>query len=186
MDVLRHTNSDIMRVFMATFETLMADEENTIRGLTYVFYAKGVTLAHVQIWSPSDAAKIFGTCEKNLAIRHRDINLVNLPFGVWAIVEFLKSLLSSKIRNRISTHSDLVKVAKKLGIDSVPVELGGTADLSMAVMAKAWSQALLENRDYLLGLDEIGLMTEDLSLKEDSTSENKPAPSYWSYLVGGK
>eukprot|EP00094_Tigriopus_californicus_P006054 TCALIF_05830-PA protein Name:"Similar to TTPA Alpha-tocopherol transfer protein (Homo sapiens)" AED:0.41 eAED:0.41 QI:0/-1/0/1/-1/1/1/0/164 len=164
----------------------MADEENTIRGLTYVFYAKGVTLAHVQIWSPSDAAKIFGTCEKNLAIRHRDINLVHLPFGVWAVVEFLKSLLSSKIRNRISTHSDDVKVARKLGIDAVPVELGGSADLSMALMAKAWAQTLLENRDYLLEMDAISLKTKHPAPLEESLGLKKPSTSYWSYLVGGK
>ena len=41
IDLSRHTNSDVMRVMMSHIETLMEDEENQIRGITYLFYLKG-------------------------------------------------------------------------------------------------------------------------------------------------
>ena len=74
-DPENQSKSEIMRAFMITLESLMMDEENQIRGLTYIFYCKGLTFSHVGIWTPSEAARLFGTCEKNLAVRHRDINL---------------------------------------------------------------------------------------------------------------
>ena len=41
IDLDRHTNSDVMRLFMAVYESLVRDEENQIRGFTYIFYCEG-------------------------------------------------------------------------------------------------------------------------------------------------
>jgi len=105
MDPSRHTNADVMRALLATFETLMECEENQIRGVTVVIYAKGLGYSHLGIWTPADAARLFGTCEKNLPVRHKDINLVHLPFAMWAVVEFVKQFLTTKIKERISSIS---------------------------------------------------------------------------------
>ena len=40
-DIELFTNNDIMKIFMATLEYLLQDEENQIRGFTYIFYCKG-------------------------------------------------------------------------------------------------------------------------------------------------
>ena len=41
IDLEKHTNSDVMRLFMAVYESLVRDEENQIRGFTYIFYCDG-------------------------------------------------------------------------------------------------------------------------------------------------
>ena len=132
-------------------QALLEEEENQIRGFTYIFDCSGLTLAHLSIWSPQEVAKVFSICEKNLPMRHRDINLLMLPFPMWAVFEFCKTLLSSKIRKRFSVHSSLEKLATKLGsADILPKEYGGRVDL--AKMTKRWVGELTERRNSLLGI----------------------------------
>ena len=48
---------------MATIETLFVmDEETQIKGLSYIFYCKGLTLAHTTLFSPID----MGRCSNNI------------------------------------------------------------------------------------------------------------------------
>ena len=47
-----------MRAMMATIETLFVmDEETQIKGLSYIFYCKGLTLAHTTLFSPIDMGR---------------------------------------------------------------------------------------------------------------------------------
>ena len=58
-DASKYTSSDIMRAMMVTIETLFVmDEETQIKGLSYIFYCKGLTLAHTTLFSPIDMGKI--------------------------------------------------------------------------------------------------------------------------------
>ena len=97
---------------------------------------------------------MFSICEKNLPMKHRDINLLMLPFPMWAVFEFCKTLLSGKIRKRFSVHSSLGKLVTKLGgADVLPKEYGGTVPL--ADMTKMWMEELGKKREVLLGKLEI-------------------------------
>ena len=97
---------------------------------------------------------MFSICEKNLPMRHRDINLLMLPFPMWAVFEFCKTLLSSKIRKRFSVHSSLDKLVTKLGgADILPQEYGGRE--SLVDMTKEWAAELQERRSSLLGKGDV-------------------------------
>ena len=53
-----YSSSDIMQAVMATIETLfIMDEETQIKGLSYIFYCKGLTLSHARLFSPLDMGK---------------------------------------------------------------------------------------------------------------------------------
>ena len=56
-----------------TFETLLNDEENQVRGFTYIFDEKD------PIWTPSEVSKAFSCCERALPMRHKDIHFLHLP-----------------------------------------------------------------------------------------------------------
>jgi hypothetical protein len=114
-----------------------------------------MTLSHAAIWTPSDAALLFRHCEKTLPIRHRDINLVGLPFTLWAVMEFSKSLLSSKIKERITIFSEETKLARKVNAAILPKEMGGS--VPMRVMAAQWRDKVVANRRRLLALDDMDL-----------------------------
>ena len=51
------------------------------------------------MWHPQDAYYLFVDCEKSLPVRHADINMVRLPIVIWFVLEFVKKLLSKKIRH---------------------------------------------------------------------------------------
>ena len=64
-DPTKYNSSDIMRAVMATVETLfIMDEETQIRGLSYIFYCKGLTFSHARLFSPLDMGKYqqYHTC----------------------------------------------------------------------------------------------------------------------------
>ena len=130
-------------------QTLLHDEENQIRGFSYVFDCTGLTLAHLSIWTPAECSRVLSICDKNLPMRHKDINLVNLPFPMWAVFEFCKTLLSDKIRRRFSVMSSFEKLSLKFPGDLLPSEYGGAG--SLEEMAASWASVVADHRQSLLG-----------------------------------
>lgn len=84
-----------------------------------------MTLAHCGMWTGGEAAKAFRICEKNLPMRHQDMNLVHLSFGLWAVIEFVKQFLSAKLKGRIFSLADDDKMAEKFDYNMLPLEFGG-------------------------------------------------------------
>jgi len=120
-----------LKAHIITFEALLEEEEDQLRGFTYIFDCSGLSLSHLSIWSPAEVGRVFGICEKNLPMRHRDINLLMLPFPMWAVFEFCKTLLSDKIRKRFCTHSNMSRMQEKLRDSSMlPQEYGGSVPLA--------------------------------------------------------
>ena len=63
VDPSRHTPEQVIRTNLMTFETLLEDEENQIRGFTYLYDQKGIGFSHVLMWSPSQVSHMIGCCE---------------------------------------------------------------------------------------------------------------------------
>merc|ERR1712218_700570 len=150
-DPTKYTTSDMMRAHVMTFETLLANEENQVRGFTYVFDEKAVSWSHLSIWTPSEVSKAFSCCERALPMRHRDINFLNLPWTMSLIFQFAKSLLSEKIRSRFKTHSGLESLQKSVNTSTLPLEYGGTKPVKECI--QSWKAELEDHRASLLDLD---------------------------------
>jgi len=165
-DPTKYTTSDMMRAHVMTFETLLNDEENQVRGFTYVFDEKAVSWSHLSIWTPSEVSKAFSCCERALPMRHRDINFLNLPWTMSLIFQFAKSLLSEKIRNRFKTHSSIESLQRSVDPSFLPEEYGGTKSVEECI--KSWKIELEQNRSSLLELDQLkidnGPVGEQLAL----------------------
>ncbi|KAK8745139.1 hypothetical protein OTU49_000472, partial [Cherax quadricarinatus] len=130
MDPTRFNTSHQIRSMQVGCESLLEDEENQVRGFTYIFDEKDVGLAILTLWSPSDVAKVFSCCEKSIPMRHKEIHIVNLPTALHAIFEFAKTLLSDKIKNRFQIHSDEAKLRKSVPVRILPKEYGGTIPMA--------------------------------------------------------
>ena len=48
----------------------------------------------------------FSIFQKTIPMRHKEIHFMNLPPAVHAIFEFVKTLLSDKIKNRFQVFTD--------------------------------------------------------------------------------
>ena len=68
MDPNRFTASDQMRSMLVGFESLIEDEENQVRGFTYIFDEKELGLSIITLWTPSDVSKAFQCCEVRQAV----------------------------------------------------------------------------------------------------------------------
>lgn len=163
MDPSRHTTADQVRATMIGLESLLEDEENQVRGFTYIFDEKDVGLAILSLWSPSEVSKAFQCCEKTIPARHKEIHFVNLPTALFAIFEFAKTLLSDKIKNRFQVHNDETKLKKKIPIRILPKEYGGT--VPMAEMIKMYKKELTAVRSRLLMMDQMHIMKKPKTKK---------------------
>jgi len=150
-DPSKYDTSAMMRAHVMTFETLLNDEENQVRGFTYIFDEKEVSWSHLSIWTPSEVSKAFSCCERALPMRHRDINFLNLPWTMSLIFQFAKSLLSEKIRSRFKTHSSLESLQRSVSPCILPEEYGGS--LSVQECINSWRKELEAARHTVLGLD---------------------------------
>jgi len=150
-DSSRYTVSDLMRTHVMTFETLLNDEENQVRGFTYIFDEKDVSWSHISMWTPSEVSKAFSCCERALPMRHKDIHFLHLPWTMSLIFQFAKSLLSDKIRNRFKTHSNLEHLQKSVEPSILPAEYGGSVSTKDCIIS--WKKELEENRASVLELD---------------------------------
>jgi len=162
-----YSTSDMMRAHVMTFETLLNDEENQVRGFTYVFDEKSVSWSHLSIWTPSEVSKAFSCCERALPMRHRDINFLNLPWTMSLIFQFAKSLLSEKIRSRFKTHTNLESLQRSVDPRILPKEYGGLTPVADCIAS--WRQELEANRSVVRGLDTLKVdtaapVTEQLAL----------------------
>merc|ERR1712079_699494 len=152
-DSSKYTVSDLMRAHVMTFETLLTDEENQVRGFTYIFEEKDVSWSHISIWTPSEVSKAFSCCERALRMRHKDIHFLHLPWTMNLIFQFAKSLLSEKIRNRFKTHSSLDSLQRSVNTSILPAEYGGTKPIQDCITS--WKTELEQSRNSLLELDQL-------------------------------
>lgn len=51
-DPHKHTNSDMTKVHMITYEVLMEDEESQVMGFTHIADISHASPTHATIWSP--------------------------------------------------------------------------------------------------------------------------------------
>jgi len=153
-DANRFNTSDMMRAHIMTFETLLNDEENQVKGFTYVMDEKCVSWSQISIWTPSEVSKAFSCCERALPMRHREIHFLNLPWTMSLIFQFAKSLLSEKIRKRFQTHSSIESLGKEVDLSILPEEYGG-GGRSLQQCVDLWKQELEANRSSLLELDQL-------------------------------
>ncbi|KAK3878038.1 hypothetical protein Pcinc_017298 [Petrolisthes cinctipes] len=155
MDPTRFTTSDQMRSMQVGFESLLEDEENQVRGFTYIFDEKDLGLSLITLWSPSEVAKAFQCCEKTIPMRHKEIHIVNLPTALMAVFEFAKTLLSDKIKSRFQMHSEDAKLRKAVPARLLPREYGGT--VPMEEMIKMYKKELEAVRPRVLMLDQMNI-----------------------------
>lgn len=154
LDASKFTAADVMRVHLLTFEGLLIDEECQINGVTYIMDEVNTNWSHITIWTPSEVTKAFSCSEKSIPIRHRQINFIGLPWIMGIVFRFAKSLLSTKLRKRLFTWTDIDKVKEFIPANILPNEYGGEGG-SVEQMVEEWQKELEERREQILALESI-------------------------------
>lgn len=100
-DPYKYTSAQMARAHSLVVEALMDDEENQIRGYTYINDESGLQLGHISLWSLKDIRNIIRCIQNSSPMRHKSTHFVNIPQYAIKVIEFGISLLSDKLRGRI-------------------------------------------------------------------------------------
>lgn len=153
------------------FETLLEDSENQVIGFTHIGDMSGITPAHVTNWRPKDFARILKWGEQSWPARHKTIHCVNVPQTVRFVLDFAKSRVSSKIKERFEIHSTVSSLHKKIDKACLPAELGGT--MPLAEMIEHWKREMAMKRDLVAALDNMKLISDrDIITKHGKENMN--------------
>ncbi|CAG0890204.1 unnamed protein product [Darwinula stevensoni] len=151
VDVHKHKSLDIIRTYHLILESLVSNPEEQVRGFTYIFDFKDVSIPYVALWTPNQFQKAIGQGERYLPMRHKSVNLANPPLGFWVIYEFAKHCLSDKIRSRLKVYHTDKYLVEKIAKENLPREYGGT--IPATEMGKMCKEELLKHREEVLALD---------------------------------
>ena len=108
---------DVLALQAMTFETLLQDEENQIRGIVHLGDVGGATLRHYTFFPLDYMMRIGKGAEKTLAMRHKGFHAVNAPAPLKFVGDLLLTHMSEKLRSRVrmySTFTFIVKIFKHL------------------------------------------------------------------------
>lgn len=139
-------------------ETLLADPTNQVLGFTHVLNMQGASAAHVTNWNPRDFARALRWGEQSWPARHKVVHCINLPGAVRFVMDFARTRLSSKMRDRVLVHASVKELQKQVDPECLPAEMGGT--MPLAEMNKLWQRELLAAREELLALDRMVLLSD--------------------------
>ncbi|KAG8263329.1 hypothetical protein J6590_035167 [Homalodisca vitripennis] len=155
-DPYKFTNSDMSKAHMITYETLLEDEECQVMGFTHVGDAKGVSAAHITLWSPIEFSNLIRWGEQSYPMRHKEIHCVHVPAALRYVYDFARSRFSNKMRSRFMIHNSIEELHQKVDPQTLPREMGG--DIPMKEMIEMFKKEMLLKRDRLLALDDMRLL----------------------------
>lgn len=128
-DPSRHVNMELLKIHGLTYEVLMENEENQIRGLVHVVDVAGVGMPYMTIFTPKEAARIVKNGERTLPIRHKEIVALNVHGSIKFAVDFALSMVSEKMRKRIKFYT-AAELGDQVDVALLPKEYGGVQPMA--------------------------------------------------------
>uniref|UniRef100_A0A2P2I6W6 Clavesin-2 n=1 Tax=Hirondellea gigas TaxID=1518452 RepID=A0A2P2I6W6_9CRUS len=153
LDPSRNDNNEQMRAMIICFESMLEDEENQVRGFTYVMDEKDVGFSYLSLWTLGEVTKAIQCCEKTIPMRHKEVHFLNLSTALGALFEFVKSIMSDKMNSRMKVHSSLDSLYSVVDRQILPKEYGGK--VPMATMIKQYREEMELVRSKVLSLDQM-------------------------------
>lgn len=163
-DLNEFSNDDMVRTHAICYDTLMADEENQIRGVVHAGVGTGIGLQYLTLFTIKEAVRIAKNGERLLPMRHREMHGCNINPALKIAVDWGLTLISEKLRNRVRLYTDIKDIQMDKSL--LPKEYGG--DMPMAEMIRLWKAEVEAQRTTILNDDN---MAVHLEMYPDSARE---------------
>uniref|UniRef100_A0A2S2PB09 Retinaldehyde-binding protein 1 n=1 Tax=Schizaphis graminum TaxID=13262 RepID=A0A2S2PB09_SCHGA len=157
-DLRKYSNRDLGIVHIITYETLLNDEINQVVGFTHFGDFDSITPAYITLFAPNEFATLIKWGEQSIPMRHKAIHLLNVPAPIKFAYDYFQTRISPKLNSRMKMYNSLSELHEKLDKKVLPKEYGG--EMPMAEMIRLWKKELLENREKLLALDNMRLLSD--------------------------
>lgn len=165
-----YSSYDMAKAHFIALETLLEDPENQVLGFTHICDITGITAAHITNWSPSDFSRILNWGEQSVPARHKAVHLINVPHAVKFVLDFAKSKVSAKMKERFQVHTNQNELHKKVDKTCLPVELGG--NIPMSEMIEYWTSEMEAKRDVLIELDRMNIHNDSGIIRRHDKNNN--------------
>uniref|UniRef100_A0A182JRX9 CRAL-TRIO domain-containing protein n=1 Tax=Anopheles christyi TaxID=43041 RepID=A0A182JRX9_9DIPT len=152
-DTSRFTSAQLIKIHSMVLEALQDEEESQISGYIHVTDDSELNIGFLSIWSFTDIRNLAHCVQNSLPMRQKENHFVNLPSFANKLSEFILSVLSEKLRNRVFVHRGWDELKTKINPQLLPKEYGGT--VPMAECIAQFKKQLKERRDIVLALDEM-------------------------------
>ncbi|KAL1518035.1 hypothetical protein ABEB36_001721 [Hypothenemus hampei] len=158
-DPKKYSGMHLAKAHAIVYETLLAEEDNQILGVTHVADLRGVNPSFFTLFSASDFGYLIKWGEQSIPMRHKEIHLINMPQTIKYVYDFAKSNLSKKLKQRLMVHDSHAQLFESVGQRCFPKEMGGTCT-TVSKMIDSWKIELEEKRGRLLDIDRIQLLSD--------------------------
>ncbi|XP_055534841.1 clavesin-1-like isoform X1 [Wyeomyia smithii] len=152
-DTNRFTAAQLIRIHSIVVEALLDEEESQIAGYVHVIDDSELSMGFLGIWSFADIKNLAHCVQNSLPMRQKENHFVSLPPFANKLSEFILSVLSDKLKNRVFVHKNMDELKTKINPKLLPKEYGGT--VPMADCIAQFKELLKSKRDQLVALDEM-------------------------------
>ncbi|KAL3275957.1 hypothetical protein HHI36_020691 [Cryptolaemus montrouzieri] len=157
-DLQKHSNDDMARAHAIAYETIIEDEETQILGVNHIADMSGISPAFTTLFSVTEFTRLITWGEQSIPLRHKEINLLNVPTALKYVYDYALSKMSKKLRHRFEVHDSFSSLTAKVDKKCLPLEFGGV--MPSAEMIQLWKKELSEKRDRLLSMTKMELLSD--------------------------
>ncbi|CAO1439552.1 unnamed protein product [Diamesa serratosioi] len=148
---------DTLIVNTSTFETLLEDEENQIRGIVHIADLGGAGMSHFTVFPPQKYYRMAKNTEITLAMRHKAFHAVNIPSSMKWIGTYIMSKAGEKISALAHLYSNFEEF-DAIEKENLPLEYGGS--IPIKEMTALWKKELLVYHNLRLKYSEMKVKTD--------------------------
>ncbi|XP_053673152.1 clavesin-1-like [Anopheles nili] len=152
-DTSRFTSAQLIKIHSLVLETLMDEEESQISGYVHIMDDSELTIGFLSVWSFADIRNLAHCVQNSLPMRQKENHFVNLPSFANKLSEFILSVLSEKLRNRVHVHRGWDELKTKINPKLLPKEYGGTVPVAECIAQ--FKKQMKQRRDIVLALDDM-------------------------------